>query len=104
MWGESTAIATLRRSRALQRLHMAYFPAALVNAAAIALQPGFGALAHVACEEVATDESILGVGGSKRGHRAARARPRILPRHAHIARAGQRLRSGRLGIGKIGIG
>src|SRR5215813_10070410 len=98
MWGDSTVIATSRRSRPLQRLHTAHFPPALVDAAAFALQPGFGVLAHVACKEIATDKSVLGVGGRKRRYRAARAGSGILPWHADIARARQRFGGG--GFGK----
>src|ERR1043166_1209760 len=105
MWGDTAATATLRRgSPTLHWPHMAYFPPALVNAAAIALQPGFGILAHVACEEVATDEPVLSVCRREGSDRAARAGPGILPRHAHVARARECLGGRRFGISKISFG
>src|SRR5262252_6333979 len=98
MWGYAAATATLRLSGPLQRLHAAHFPPALMDAATLALKPRLGIPAHVAREEVAAGEAVLGVGRRKGCNRAARARSGIFPGHADIAGASKRF--GGSGFGK----
>src|SRR5262249_9146143 len=72
--------------------HGADFPLALMDAAALALQPRLAALAHVARQEVTANEAVLVIGGGERGHRPARPGLRIFPRHARgLAVARERL-------------
>src|SRR5215831_8539786 len=72
--------------------HGADFPLALMDAAALALQPGLAALAHVARQEIAAHQAVLGIGGGQRGHGPARAGLRIFPRNAgRLAVARERL-------------
>src|SRR5581483_7224877 len=55
--------------RPLQRAQLADGPLALVNAAAIALQPGLGSVVDIAREEVAAEEAVLRVGVGDRPDR-----------------------------------
>src|ERR1043166_6922542 len=67
MAGRKGVHARLRRAmpghdeplRPLQRPQCAHGPLALVDAAGVALQPGFGALADIAREEIAAGETVL---------------------------------------------
>src|SRR5262245_16189088 len=61
-----------------------YFPFTTLRAAGLALQPGLGAVAHVAGQEVAAHDAVLRIGGGDRRDGAARARAGILPWHAGI--------------------
>src|SRR5262249_29879679 len=55
-----------------------YFPFTTLRAAGFALQPGLGAVVHVAGQEIAANDAVLGVGGGDRCDGAACARARIL--------------------------
>src|SRR5438874_6353719 len=91
MWGQAGSPATpmrfgarASRLRALPRLQGAHFPSTLVNAAGLALEPGFLAAADVARQKIATHEAVLGVRGSERRQRPARAGSGCFPRHADV--------------------
>ena len=68
--------------RPFQRAELADGPLALMDAAGIALQPGFRPVADVARKEVAALEPVLRIGVGDRRDRSARAGEGILPRKA----------------------
>src|SRR4051812_38106487 len=88
----SPAASAKAASGFLPRPHGADFPPPLVDAASLALQPGFGALAHIAGEKIAAHEAVLGVGGGDRRDGSAGAGAGIPPRPAGgLAILGERL-------------
>src|SRR5258708_26387696 len=91
MWDHCGDFATRAwaHSGTLERAKRAHRPFALVLTAGIALQPGFGAVADVARQEIAAGEAVLGIRVGDGGDRAARARSRGLPRVARVLAAGQ---------------
>src|SRR5215470_3779855 len=90
------------RSDLLPRPQSTDLPLALVDAAALALQPGFGALAHVAREEIAAQDAVLRIGAGERRNGPARAGARILPWNARrLAVERQRARRRGAGVGEI---
>src|SRR6185503_4639061 len=94
----------LQALRLLPWPHVADFPPALVDAAALALQPGLRARAHIARQEVAAHEAVLRVGRGDRRDGPARTRLRVLPWDARrLAVDRQRLGRGGTRIGKVGL-
>ena len=86
----------------LQRPHFPHGPLALMDTAAVALQPGFRTIANVAREEVAAGEPVLRVGVGDRRDRPARAGVGVFPRLARVLfGAGKHNRSGSLCVGKV---
>src|SRR5579863_5598020 len=99
-----TVTAIIARSAALEGGEAFDFPFAVVGAAGLALQPGFGSGVHVARQEIAAGKAAFVIGGREWRDVAAGAGMRILPRHAGIlAAARQRFGGDRARIGEVDL-
>src|SRR6185437_2132546 len=88
-------------SGSLPGLERAHFPA-VIPLASFALHPGLRSAVDIARQEISTGLAVLGIGGSDRGHSAARASAWIFPRCADIfAAASEYVGGGRPRVDKI---
>src|ERR1700704_369029 len=83
-WLSKVSIKKEGRLRPLQRPQFPHRPLALMDAAGVALQPGLGAVADVARQEVAAEKAVLRVGFSRRRHGTARTGAGVFPGLARV--------------------